>query len=202
MPNKKNTTVSSKHAKPVTYGVCLLAFLFAGFFYCFRSGEDNQVVVNTAEPALAEETNEAVTEETTETIWVHICGQVVNPGVYEIPADARIYELLSLAGGATEEGVPDTINLARQMKDGERILIPARGEEELSPKEEEGAGLVNINRAGKDRLMSLPGIGEAKAADIISYREEHGDFQSIEDIMKITGIKDALFQKIKNYIEV
>ena len=80
------------------------------------------------------------------------------------------------------------------MEDGQSGLLPQPGEEE--------SGKVNINRAGAQELMTLTGIGEARAADIIKYREENGGFQSVEDIMKVPGIKEGAFEKIKDQISV
>lgn len=185
---------------------CVLAFLLAGAFYCFRFTQKEEPVW---EPAVEE--TEPVTEITEEIsakpysrIYVHICGEVTAPGVYEMPEGSRVYELLSMAGGATEEGAPDTVNLAGVLKDGERVVIPSK-EEAVSMAEHAGAensGLVNINTASEEQLMSLPGIGESKARDIIQYREESGGFQTIEDIMKISGIKEAVFRKIQSLITV
>ena len=120
-----------------------------------------------------------------------------------MPEGSRVYELLALAGGATADGVPDAVNLADVLADGERIVIPTEKEVYLI-KEPNGAetGLINLNTATLQQLMTLPGIGEAKAADIIRYRESNGAFKDISDIMKISGIKDALFQKIQSLITV
>ncbi len=142
-------------------------------------------------------------QETVNNIYVHICGEVIKPGVYQMPEGSRVYELLALAGGATADGVPDAVNLADVLADGERIVIPTE-EEVYLIKEPNGAetGLINLNTATLQQLMTLPGIGEAKAADIIRYRESNGAFKDISDIMKISGIKDALFQKIQSLITV
>ena len=185
---------------------CILAFLLAGAFYCFSFIQKEEPVW---EPVMEE--TEPFTEITQETfaepdgrIYVHICGEVLAPGVYEMPEGSRVYELLSIAGGATDKGAPDTVNLAGVLKDGERVVIPSE-EEAASMAEHAGAvdtGLVNINTASAEQLMTLPGIGESKARDIIRYREESGGFQTIEDIMKISGIKEAVFRKIQSLITV
>lgn len=146
--------------------------------------------------------------------YVHICGAVVNPGVYEIAAGQRIYQVVERAGGYTEEAAADYLNLAAEVSDGMKLVVPTR-EELLSGSgenlygafaaekaKEESSGKVNLNQATKEQLMGLSGIGEAKAGDIIRYREEHGGFQSIEDIMKVPGIKDAAYQKIKDEVTV
>ena len=189
----------------------LLAFVLAGTFYCVEMHQKEAPVWENAEinrDAEAEQENETMLNETTiaeTTIYVHICGAVQKPGVYEVPENYRLYELLEAAGGATDEGCADALNLADILQDGQRIVIPTASEAETMQTMTEyvaSDGLVNINTASMQELMTLPGIGEAKAADIIQYREEYGEFQTINDIMKISGIKDALFQKIKDRITV
>lgn len=139
-------------------------------------------------------------------IMVHVCGQVNHPGVYEAPKGSRLYELLELAGGVTEEAAEEYLNLAAVAADGQQIYVPGREEAASMPRQQAGeetrASKININTAGPDQLTTLRGIGEAKAQDIINYRESHGAFQKIEDIMKISGIKEAAFEKIKDQITV
>lgn len=147
--------------------------------------------------------------------YVHICGAVVNPGVYGLEEGQRIYHVVEKAGGYTQEAAADYLNLAALVGDGMKLIVPTR--EELLSKSEESlygtaslpeeadagkSGKINLNTATKEALMGLSGIGEAKAGDIIRYREEHGGFRKIEDIMKIPGIKEAAFQKIKDKVTV
>ena len=141
--------------------------------------------------------------------FVHICGQVKEPGVYELPEGSRVYEAVEAAGGFTEEAAAEALNLAEKIMDGMKITVYDREEArtlEASGTSEGGGpgsrGLVNLNTASKEALMTLSGIGESKAEDIIRYREESGGFKKIEDIMKVPGIKNAGFQKIKDRITV
>ena len=134
---------------------------------------------------------------------MHVCGAVKNPGVYKIKEGSRICDIIALAGGGTSDSAVDTLNLARVLKDEERIFVPTIQEAEtIEVLEKKGSQKINLNTATKEQLMTLSGIGEAKAEDIIAYRAENGDFQTIEDIMKISGIKEAAFQKIKDKIMV
>ncbi len=137
-------------------------------------------------------------------ICVYICGAVHEPGVYELPEGSRVHEALDMAGGMTEEAAAYALNLARIAVDGEQIYVPdaeeIQGQSILS-----GSGYekkVNINTASMEELMTLTGIGEAKAESIIRYREENGRFQSIEDLMEIGGIKEGVFEKIKDDITI
>ncbi len=162
-------------------------------------------------------------EETAADVYVHVCGAVVNPGVYALSPDTRIFGAIEAAGGFTEEAAQDYVNLAMQILDGMKIVIPTVDElaglnEDLNPGygvnngdagelnsvSESGStdGLININTADESELMTLTGIGEGKARAIISYREEHGNFKSIEEIKNVSGIGDATFNKFKDSITV
>lgn len=144
--------------------------------------------------------------------YVHICGEVVSPGVYELEEGSRVFQAVEKAGGFTEKAAAEFLNMAERVKDGMKIVVLSEEEAEAAraggalPLSEEALSeekaRVNLNTATKEELMTLRGIGEAKADDILRYRESHGGFQKIEDIMKISGIKDAAFQKIKEDITV
>lgn len=153
--------------------------------------------------------------EDTGTCFVHICGAVAAPGVYRMPEGSRIYQAVEAAGGFLPQADEGYLNLAAQIQDGMKITVYTREETEtalsseaLSPEGQPGRegelkeGKVNINTAGREELMALKGIGESRAEDIIAYREKHGAFSEIEEIMQVPGIKDGAFQKIKDRITV
>ncbi|MBQ9983657.1 MAG: ComEA family DNA-binding protein [Lachnospiraceae bacterium] len=144
------------------------------------------------------ETNTRVSSDSE--IYVYVCGEVLTPGVYPLQENARICDALAKAGGVTKEGNPEALNQAQCVEDGQTIYVPSIYETTENQAEEDG--LVDINVADKATFMTLPGIGESKAALIVEYREEHGRFQSIEDLMDIPGIKEGVFNKIKDYIKV
>lgn len=134
-------------------------------------------------------------------IYVQMCGYVVKPGVYEVPEGTRIYEILELAGGALEDGRPEALLLAKEAGDGERVYVPGPEDvQDIAANPDDG--LVNINTADEAVLMTLPGIGQARAADIVAYRNKNGGFRSIEEIMNVPGIKEAAFNKIKDKIKI
>lgn len=135
-----------------------------------------------------------------DSIFVFVCGAVVNAGVYELPVGSRVFEAVQMAGGFSENAATAQINQAEVLEDGIRLYIPTM--DEMTEGQSKDDGKVNINTAAKEELMTLPGVGEAKAALIVQYREEHGRFRMIEDIMNISGIKEGLFGKIKDYIKV
>lgn len=142
-------------------------------------------------------------------IWVYVCGQVASPGVYELPEESRIYEAVESAGGILEQGAAESVNLAEKASDGQRIYIPSKEEAAAMPAEtpDEGSSggmndeRVNLNTADKEELMTLTGIGETRAEAILTYREENGSFHSPEDIMNVQGIKEGIYEKIKEQIK-
>ena len=152
-------------------------------------------------------------EPSEETVFVHVCGFVRHPGVYELRSGSRVYEAIEAAGGFEDGGASDYLNLAETVRDGMKLEVPDESQAQewkakgLTPAsgqaaEEKPSSMVNLNTATKEELMSLRGIGESRAEDIIRYREKYGGFQSIEDIMNVSGIKDAAFEKIKDSITV
>ncbi len=138
------------------------------------------------------------------TIRVYVCGAVANPGVVEIPQGSRVEDALKAAGGFGAEAGREAVNLADWVSDGQKLYFPKEGEalEEIAAEAESAPGLVNINTADVAALCTLPGIRESRAQDIISYREANGGFGACEDIMKVSGIKTAAYEKIKDKITV
>lgn len=160
-----------------------------------------------------------ISQESQEEIFVDVCGAVAAPGVYRLPPGSRVYQAVELAGGFLPEAAGTCINQAEPLNDGEQVYVPTKEEAEerhLSvPGNEDGmtseiAGgsesaeqkKVNLNTADSSELQTLSGIGEAKAEAILAYREEHGGFSSIEEIMNVPGIKESTFFGIKDKIAV
>ncbi len=161
-----------------------------------------------------------------EPFYVYVCGAVKTPGVYRVEQGARIFEAVALAGGFTEDASPESLNQALQVADGQMIRILTREEEEAQTaagEERERAGgtpdgmpsgqesgktaveedgLLDLNLASVSDLMALPGIGEAKAKRIVAYRSEHGAFSAKEELMNISGIKEGVYNRIRDYIKV
>lgn len=135
-------------------------------------------------------------------ISVYVCGAVVSPGVVELPEGSRAADALQAAGGFAEDADISYVNLAAKVQDCEKLYFPSVEEALDLSAQEKGTGLVNINTAGVDALCTLSGIGEARAGDIIAYREENGPFENKEDIMKVPGIKENAYKKISDKITV
>lgn len=186
----------------IKYILAAAFFLAAGIVYVFgdfsKESQNEQLVLYSEETTVFDDIKE--TQKQTQKNCVYICGCVLNPGVYETSEESRLYELVELAGGFTEEADDTAVNLADYVFDGQKIYIPQKGENCTDINLEESLGKVNINTADKTKLMTLPGIGESRAEDILQYRNENGNFKTIEDIKKISGIKEAAFNKIKELI--
>lgn len=154
----------------------------------------------------AEEDPHAVTS-----VYVDISGEVRKPGVYKADSDTRLFEVIEMAGGLTENADPDSLNRAEKVWDGEKIIVLSydESEERRSSSSPSGgtadsaeSGKVNINTADSAELQTIPGIGPSKAQAILDYREENGYFTAPEDIMNVTGIGQKSFASIKDYIVI
>ncbi len=190
----------------------LIWLLIAGaLLFCTGCTSQSQVYLSTEETetvqAVLEVQSTAEAEE--ELLYVYVCGAVRNPGVFSFQDGARVWEAIEAAGGFSENARQDYWNQAMILSDGQMIYVPRVDDEIESfssetgvPSEENSDGRININTASKEMLMELPGIGESKAESILSFREENGNFGSVEDIMNVPGIKEALYNKIKDYIRV
>ena len=169
----------------------------------------------------AQEALETLQEEATEMIAVHICGAVNQPGVYYLKEKQRVYEGILKAGGFREDADRDYLNQALFLEDGMKVTVPTKEEirelraseqasreegfiqeAQLYEKAREKQQKVDLNTADEALLCTLPGIGESRAKSILAYRKEHGAFGKTEDIMKVSGIKEAAYEKIKDYVTV
>jgi competence protein ComEA len=135
---------------------------------------------------------------------VYVSGAVRQPDVYLLEPDSIVKDALTAAGGATDDADLDRINLASPVVDGQQVYVPRVGEEDppvrLPANLPEVGGAVNINTAGVAALESLPGIGPVLAQRIVDYRQEHGPFTRIEEIMDVPGIGQAKFEDLRDLI--
>jgi len=172
-------------------GVLIALSLFVVF-----SGKSEEVVAETIVP----------TQMVAPALVIDVAGEVVSPGVYELPAGSRVIDAIKAAGGARPKAALSDLNLARVIKDGEQIyvdLIYAAGSSSRTgSKAAVPRGPVNLNRATISQLDSLDGIGPVIAKRIIAYRTINGPFTAVEDLLKVSGIGDAKFAQIKEKIRV
>ncbi|MBO5564836.1 MAG: ComEA family DNA-binding protein [Lachnospiraceae bacterium] len=208
--------------KRVQIGCLLFAVLLGNLFMglispqALAAGKEESAATSESVVEVIPEEELTKKEEETEepvTLTVFVCGAVREEGVYVLPQGARVSDAVRQAGGFAGEAQTDALNLASPLKDGDMIRVPS--EEEIEEgrvvKEEATAGLpatdrnpssvINLNTAGKETLMTLEGIGEAKAQKIIAYREQT-PFTKIEDIQNVSGIGASIFAKIKDRITV
>lgn len=203
-----------KKKKKIQIILGVMAFFLAGILYLGLNGrqESGEVVTGHFTDGAGESVKEDDPEQTASSVvYVHICGAVKKPGVYTFPSEPHIIDVVKQAGGFTKKADSSSVNLAEKVADGTQLVVTEKRAEEKANEEQSshekssasgGSDKVNINTASAEELMTLSGIGESKAAQIVSYRESNGAFQKIEDIMKISGIKEGVFSKIKDYITV
>lgn len=184
----------------------------AGFFLivcmmlmCSLVGCSEEVVVETVKSSEGEALeNPGIEKEKEQVIYVHVCGAVKRPGLYELEPGKRVAHAVEAAGGLCEDASEESLNMARELVDGEQILVLTQ--EEITRSVENAAvkkdGRININTAGVSELVTLNGIGETKAEAIVTYREEQGQFQRIEDICNVDGIGEGTFKKIQDSITI
>lgn len=141
-----------------------------------------------------------------EQVTVHAAGAVVTPGVYRLPGGSRVADLLIAAGGATPEADLDQLNLAAPLADGERILVPRRGEPIAASSDStpgpDGSTKVDLNTASAEELDKLPGIGPATAEAIIRHRETRGRFRSVTELLEVRGIGEAKLEQLRPLVKV
>ena len=214
----------SKKQKIILMFLGIIAVI--GITYYSYTNEKNIEISQENELEVENETNEInVDEENSEkiaTIKVHVSGAVKNEGDYELEEDARIADAIEKAGGVTDIANMKNVNLASKLEDGMKIYIPKQGEDVLENNLEENSnnnettlggsetnsnvgnekGKININKATKEELDTLPGIGESTAQKIIKYREEHGSFKNIEELKEVKGIGDAKYEEIKDLVDI
>lgn len=188
----------------------ILAVAGTGFVIQKDRGRPTEVLTLSTPMSTPEETQIAETPSPVPAIWVYVVGEVEQPGVYALSSGAMVSEAIEAAGGFTEQGDAEAINLVAVLGENTMIKIPAKGERtedstwlisgSVSGQAAQSAGKININTASQEGLCTLSGIGENTAKKIINYRESNGPFKTIEDIMKVPGIKESKFEAIKEDI--
>jgi competence protein ComEA len=189
--------------------------LFVFYLFNFSDSKQGEDEDNFTSMGIEDEVQETVEAEASETpaaeqenasVYVDVKGEVEAPGLYEVRKGERLKFVIDRAGGFTPQADSNIINLAIKVTDEMLIYVPKIGEAEAAfPVIQGNQGSseetkINLNEATKEEFESLPGIGPAKAATFIQYREENGPYKKIEDIKNISGIGDKTFEKLKEYI--
>ena len=222
-------TFKYRYRKQIITGIIITILLIIPFIYFFVTKDKTKKVKK--EVVVDEKLEKKEEKEKTTIFKVDIKGEVNVPGIYSLANDSRVIDVIEKAGGLTEQADTSVINLSKKINDEMVIIIYSEQEVRDFEKTKEiekqvetkclqkdenslkndacintnnnnPIGKININTASKEELMTLNGIGESKANDIIKYRETNGNFETIEDIKKITGIGDNVFAKIQEDITV
>ena len=165
-------------------------FIFSigvGFFYFGSQKSSDEVKI------ISPDVEESVSE-----IVVHVDGAVANPGVYHLKTEARISDAVSAAGGLGENADSSRVNLAAKVSDGQKILIPTKGESVTASIAGSSTGPVNINTASSSQLDSLPGVGSVTSGKIISARP----YSTVDELMSKKVVSKSVFEKIKDLVSV
>jgi competence protein ComEA len=138
-----------------------------------------------------------------QTVIVHVVGQVMRPGIVELDEGARVIDAIDAAGGVTQEADTDSLNLARVVTDGEQVYVPEVGEEvsaRAQPSHATSQGPISLSRADQATLETLPGVGPSLATRIIAFREINGPFQSVSDVLAVSGIGPATLERFADLV--
>lgn len=178
-----------------------------GYIFLYIKEEKNENILIEVEEPIIEEEIEIVEE--IPKIYVDIAGEIINPGVYVLDEGSRVNDLIIMAGGVTKEANLSNVNLASVLSDGIKITIPNKKDTTTKNiiqssiiSNNKSNGIVNINQADVDELMTLSGIGESIATSIVEYRNKNGNFKKKEDIKNVSGIGESKYSKIKDKITV
>lgn len=211
-----------KQEKWITGIICILVVFCAGCFYLYH-GQDTarqevsfQSKMQTAAPEEPTDSSGGKPDqsELSTECAVYIYGAVKHPGVYRFAGTARVCDVVEAAGGFTQNAAEASVNQARYITDGEQIEIVSRKRWKKKRKQSQDVssaghqttaqddGKININTATETELMTLSGIGQSKAKAIVDHRMQNGMFASVQDIMQVPGIKEGVYNQIKDSITV
>lgn len=200
-----------KNIRKYIYIITIIIFIIFCIMVIIRKRElkDNNINYTVNKENIIVNNDKINDEE--EYIYVDIKGEVINPNVYKVKKGLRVIDVINLAGGLTEESDTSNINLSKIVTDEMVIVIKSKNNEEVyidsdvdinnNNNNNNNNQLIDINTCTIDELLTLPGIGESKANNIIEYRKKN-KFNTINDIMNVSGISESLFNKIKEYIKV
>ena len=201
----------------VVFLICIVFFLLNNFNNDFEEivfENDEDLVLNDLDKEYLTNTEIKINKKNIyeNEIIIHITGEVNNPGIVILKENSRIVDAIEAAGGITNEGSLDKVNLAYILSDGQKIYIPKINEEKNIVSDDAGENIIqnndnsitkiNINTASLIQIQNLPGIGKSMAEKIIKYRNENGKFEKIEDLKKISGIGDAKLKNLIDYIYI
>ncbi|KEK16412.1 helix-hairpin-helix domain-containing protein [Limosilactobacillus reuteri] len=202
----------------IKYRVQVLMIVIAavvGGYWILNKNNNDALISNTNAVLTSSETGSSLTSTTTMkgTVAIDIKGAVKMPGVYELKADDRVNEALKAAGGPLPNADLRQVNLAKQLTDQQMIYIPLQGETPVASSSTEpsaannengndNSAKINLNTATKEQLCQITGIGDKKADLILQYRQEHGQFKSIDELKEINGFGEKTVAKLKDHLSI
>lgn len=198
----KNTSGSTKQYLVIGSMLGLVGISIGVWFFLFQNPKED-VWTDVSVPT--EQTTQTTTSVPQQIILVDIKGAVKKPGVYELPINARLHELVNVAGGLTDDAEDRQVNMAIVLADQQLVYIPRKGEtvEQTNlPPQVGNESKVNINTASAEELQTLTGIGEKKAQAIIDYRTQNGNFQSIDQLTEVDGFGEKTVEKLRDSITI
>ncbi|MFR4287523.1 MAG: helix-hairpin-helix domain-containing protein [Enterococcus italicus] len=198
----KNTSGSTKQYLVIGSMLGLVGISIGVWFFLFQNPKED-VWTDVSVPT--EQTTQTTTSVPQQIILVDIKGAVKKPGVYELPVNARLHELVNVAGGLTDDAEDRQVNMAIVLADQQLVYIPRKGETVEQTNQTPQAGnesKVNINTASAEELQTLTGIGEKKAQAIIDYRTQNGNFQSIDQLTEVDGFGEKTVEKLRDSITI
>ncbi len=193
--------------RTVVKALSIILILLLAVIMRIHEADKADITIESADTAETSEYREDSISEA-EMMFVDIGGAVKDPGVYQVDKNTRLYTVIEMAGGLSEDADVDSINRASYVEDGQKIIIPVKGSDSAgdstavsSSATDSGSGLININTASADELKTLSGIGDVMAGRIIEYRNSH-PFKNKEDLMSVEGIGSKTYEKIKEDITI
>lgn len=184
--------------------------LVAGVLYYLAAGHQ-PAPTNTGIQAVAASSSSSSSEQRSpRVVAVDVKGAVKRPGMYQLKSDSRVNEAVNAAGGALPSADLRQVNLAKQLTDQQMIYVPTQGEQVTAENSlstsatssASGDNNINLNTATKEQLCQIPGIGEKKAELILQYRQEHGQFKTIDELKEINGFGEKTVTKLKEHLSV
>lgn len=203
------TLEAERPAKPagtrVLVGLAVLAGLglLGGYGFAMRRPKPTAVALSSPGPKQPQETGRL--------IFVHVGGAVARPGLYRLRDGSRVDDAVRAAGGTLEDADLDSLNLAAKVRDGDKVLVPSKGgagEAKTAGGPSAGGSApaqgnrVNLNTATAADLDALPGIGPALAERILAYRQQHGGFRKVEQLLDVAGIGPKTFEELRDLVTV
>ncbi len=190
----------SRLVKIACYGAG--ALLLVAFGVRGLPGQISVYDVNRDSSAYAESGEILEKQEADDLLCVYVCGRVREPGVYYVARGSRVCDVVESAQGLQGDAAVEALNLAREVRDGEQIIVLSK--EELSSQSSGnasgGTALININSASNEQLQQLPGVGPSLAQRIVTYRTTQGAFTNVDDLKKVSGIGDKKLESLRDYI--